>query len=121
MRPLIEEIFQTLLTRYRDTGRVHLDDLAEVIGGRAVTPEEIEALIDQLEAAGLQVGEPLDDRDVASLRAVLDGARLLQARLGRRPTVAEIAAETGRKEHEVRRALEDAARAARAPAGPTPR
>ncbi len=111
VRPLIEEIFQALLARHRDAGRVHLNDISEVIGGRAVTYEEVEALIDRLEAAGLRVGEPLDERDVASLRTVLESARGLQARLGRRPTVAEIAAETGRPEHEIRRALEDAARA----------
>ena len=106
MRPLIEEIFQALLARHRDAGRVHLNDVSEVIGGRAVTPEEIEHLIDRLEAAGLPVGEALDDQDVDALRAVLESARRLQVSLGRRASVEEIAADTRRPAHEVRRALE---------------
>ena len=106
MRPLIEEILQALLARHRASGRVHLNDLAEVIGARAVTPEEIEHLVDRLEAEGLRVGEVLDDQDVGVLRAVLESARRLRASLGRRPSVEEIAADAGLPSHEVRRALE---------------
>ena len=110
MRPLIEDILRELLARHRDSGRVHLNDLAEVIGVRAVTPEEIEHLIDRLEAEGLRVGEALDDQDVGALRAVLESARRLRASLGRKPTVDELAADTGRPPHEVRRALEHGGR-----------
>ncbi len=47
------------------------------------------------------------------IRAVLDAVRRLQASLGRRPTVGEIAREAGCAEHEVRRALEYGAGAGR--------
>jgi hypothetical protein len=110
---LIEEITLTLLERHRASGRVHLNDLAEVIGARAVTPEEIEHVIDRLEAEGLRVGEALDDQDIDALRAVLESARRLRGSLGRQPCVEELAADTGRPAHEVRRALEHVRRTAR--------
>lgn len=112
VRPLADSILSDLLARHRSEGRVHLNDIAEVIGGRAVTPEEIEAIIDGLEAEGLRVGEPLDGQDVNLMQMVLGSARRLRERLGRRPTVVEIAADAGCPEHVVRRALEQGASAA---------
>jgi len=113
MRPAIEAIVEQLLRRHRASGRVHLNDLGEVIGVQAITQAEIEEIVDRLEAEGLRVGEALDDEDVSVLRAVLDAVRRLRASLGRRPTVAEIAREAGCAEHEVRRALEHGAGASR--------
>jgi hypothetical protein len=113
VRPVIETILRELLARHPPAGHVHLNDLAEVIGGRPVTPEEIEYLIDQLEAAGLRVGEDLDGQDVGVMRAVLASARRLRESLGRRPTVAEVASDAGLPVHEARRALEHGAAASR--------
>lgn len=113
VRPHVERVLEDLLARHGDAGHVHLNDLAEVIGDQPVTPDEIEAIVDRLEAAGLRVGEPLDGLDVMVIRQVLAGARRLQASLGRRPTVEEIAADSGHPPHAVRRALEHAAAAAR--------
>jgi hypothetical protein len=113
MRAAIEAIVEELLRRHRASGRVHLNDLGEVIGVQAITQAEIEHIVDRLEAEGLRVGEALDDDDVSVLRAVLDAVRRLGASLGRRPTVGEIAREAGCAEHEVRRALEHGAGAAR--------
>jgi hypothetical protein len=70
-------------------------------------------LVDQLEAAGLRVGEDLDEQDLGALRAVLASARKLEASYGRRPSIDEIACDVGRPPHEVRRALEHAARHAK--------
>lgn len=109
----LEAIFQELMGRHRAAGRVHLNNLAEVIGVRAVTAEDVEQLIDRLEAEGLRVGEALDGDDIDVLGAVLASARRLHASLGRRPTVEEIARDAGRAVHEVRRALEHGAGAAR--------
>lgn len=111
VRPEIEAILAELLARHRASGRVHLNDMAEVIGTSAITPEEIEELVDRLEAEGLRVGEALDAQDVEAVRAVLGSARRLRASLGRRPTVDELSADTGLPAHEVRRALEHAGRA----------
>jgi hypothetical protein len=113
VRAAVERILEELLARHRDTGHVHLNDLAEVIGTQAITSEEVDDLISRLEAAGLRVGEALDGRDIQVMNEVLGGARRLAASLGRRPTVDEIAAGTGHPAHVVRRALEHAAAAAK--------
>lgn len=113
VRPAVEQILAALLARHRADGHVHLNDLAEVIGTTAVSQDEIEAIIDRLEAEGLRVGEPLDSGDVRVMRAVLGSARRLRERLGRKPTVDEIAADAGHPPHAVRRALEHGAAAAR--------
>jgi hypothetical protein len=106
VRPLCQEILDALLARHRGSGRVHLNDIAEVIAGRAVTYEEIESLVDALEAEGLTVGEPLDEQDLSVMRAVIAIARRLREELGRPPRVDEIAIASGQPAHAVRRALE---------------
>ncbi|WP_438023096.1 sigma-70 domain-containing protein [Sorangium sp. So ce233] len=111
MRPVIDDMIQELLTRHRPSGRVDLNDIAEVIDRRAVSYEEVEHIIDRLESEGLRVAEPLDPGDVEVLRAVLESARRLAAELGRRPTIGEIALACGHAPHAVRRALEQAGRA----------
>lgn len=100
-----------LLTRHRPTGRVDLNDIAEVIGDRSVSYDEVEHIVDRLESEGLRVAEPLDAGDVDELRAILQSARRLHAELGRRPSIAEIAEASGHASHTVRRALEQARRA----------
>jgi len=118
VRAPVERILGELLARHADTGHVHLNDLAESIGVEAVTPDEIEAIVDRLEAAGLRVGEPLDSLDVLVIREVLTSARRLREGLGRAPTVDEVAADAGHPAHLVRRALEHAAAARSARPGP---
>lgn len=114
MTPLVEEVVAELLARHRGTGRVDLDDIAEVVGLRAVSYEEVDLIIERLEAEGLRVGEPLDEGDVAVMHAILAAARRLRLELGRRPTVEEIAAASGHAPYTVRRALEQVQRAGRA-------
>jgi hypothetical protein len=113
VRPLLESILGELLSRHRGTGRVDLNDITEVIGGRAVSYEEVDRLIGELEAAGLRVAEPLSGQDVVVMRSVIVSAHRLRARLSRRPTVDEIASECGHPPHAVRRALEHGRLAAR--------
>jgi hypothetical protein len=111
VRAPLERILAELLARHGDGGHVHLNDLAEVIGTEPISPDEIEALVERLEASGLRVGEPLDSLDVLVIRETLASARRLRAALGRAPTVDEIAADAGHPAHAVRRALEHAAAA----------
>ena len=113
MRPLLEDLVLELVTSYRNAGRVDLDDISEAIDGRAVSHDEIDQIIARLEAEGLRVGGPLSGQDVVVMRSVILGAHRLQERLGRRPTVDEIAAECGHPPRVVRRALEHGRRAIR--------
>ncbi|MBK9266659.1 MAG: hypothetical protein IPM54_43590 [Polyangiaceae bacterium] len=108
MRPLISTIHSELVERHRDSGRIDLDDIAEVIGTRAVSYDEVEYLVDRLEAEGFEVGEGIGASDVEVMRFVLDAARELRTTLGRTPTVDEIASVSGRAPHVIRRALERA-------------
>jgi hypothetical protein len=84
---------------------VSLDEIAEVIGAAAVTPPDIEALIEALEHAGSSVGEEAKDSARALLAMVLGAARELRASLGRSPTTAEIAAHSGLSPSQVKSAL----------------
>ena len=115
MRPLLEGIFDELVARHGGGGpgsaHIHLNDIAEAIGDRSVTYDEVEALVDRLEGRGFRVGEPLDADDIAVMRAVLACARRLRVELGRKPTVDEVARASAQPAHAVRRALEHAARA----------
>jgi hypothetical protein len=113
VRPVVESILVELLGRHKHDGRVHLDDIAEVIGDRALSYDEVEGLVTCLEAEGLEVGEPLDARDIAVMRDVLTAARRLRVELARRPNVDEIAKATGHPARAVRRALENGGRLAR--------
>jgi hypothetical protein len=108
MRPVVEAIVAELLARHRASGRVHLNDLDEVIGATPVSYDEVDALIARLEAEGLAVGEPPDDAAIVVMRAVMASARRLRGALSRAPTVSEIALDSGHAEHLVRRALESA-------------
>lgn len=116
MGPHIDAIVDALVARHRASGRVDLNDIAEVIGPRAVGYEEVEHIVDRLEAEGLRVGDPLTSRDVAAMRRIIVVAHRLRGELGRTPTVAEVAAAAESPEHAVRRALEAAGRAASTPA-----
>lgn len=106
MRPLVEAIVTELLARHRAAGRVHLNDIDEVIGARPISYDEVDAIVARLEAEGLVVGEPPDAAAIAVMREVLASARRLRSALGRAPTVDEIALDSGHEAHVVRRALE---------------
>lgn len=116
MRPLVEAIVTELLVRHRASGRVHLNDIDEVIGAEPVSYDEVDELIARLETEGLAVGEPPDEAAVAVMREVLASARRLRGALDRAPTVPEIILDCGHTEHVVRRALESARSAGPRPA-----
>lgn len=118
MRPLVEAIFTELLARHRASGRVHLNDIEEVLGVLPVTYDEVDAIVARLEAEGLAVGEPPDAEAIAVMREVLTSARRLRSALGRAPTVDEIASDSGHAAHLVRRALESGKSAGPRPALP---
>ena len=83
---------------------VSLDRIAEAIGATAVTTQDIEAILDALEAAGRRVETERADPP-AALAQVLKAARSFSAVSGRRPTIPEIAQHSGLSVGEVRFAL----------------
>jgi hypothetical protein len=113
VRPDVHLIVRELLDRHLSSGKVDLNDIDEVIGTRAVSYDDVEEIITLLEAAGLRVGEPLDDEDIQVMRDILSSAQRLRESLCRPPTVAEISGASGHPPHAVRRALERGKSAAR--------
>ncbi|HEX3772838.1 MAG TPA: hypothetical protein VHV51_00170 [Polyangiaceae bacterium] len=98
----VTAIVEQLLAEHAD--RVSLDQVAEAVGAAPITFDEIELVLDRLEAAGRRVEtEALDPP--AALAKVLATVRSFSALSGRRPTLAEIAAHSGLELGEVRFAL----------------
>jgi hypothetical protein len=74
-----------------DVEELSLDHVAEGIGTLRVTPDEIGALLDWLEAKGRAVAEPNGPGAAELLGQVLSAARSLRQELGRAPQPREIA------------------------------
>jgi hypothetical protein len=105
LRPDLAPVLARLLADSERTGRLTLDELGDAIGVIAVSIDDVDALLSALEAEGRTVVGPEGARGVGSLLKVLPAVRALAARLGRRPTLAELIAETGLSEADVRHAL----------------
>jgi hypothetical protein len=85
--------------------RVTLDELGTAIGSRAVSQDEIDAMIEALASAGHDVGGESTGKATDHLRSVLATARALAPGLGRNPSPAEIAEHAGISIDAVRHAL----------------
>ena len=105
MRAELRAIVDRLLAESAAGGEVHLDTVGEAIGARAITTPEIEAIFDALDAAGRRLVGPNGGAGEERLKSVVTAARTLTLRLGRKPTVAEIAGEAGLSEAAVKHAL----------------
>jgi succinyl-CoA synthetase alpha subunit len=105
VRAELQSIVVALLAASADAGEVSLDAIGVAIGARAITSVEIDAMISALEAAGRKVVGPEGGAGEARLKEVVAAARALGPELGRKPTVAEIAARSGLSADEVRHAL----------------
>ncbi len=103
--PSLQTILDALLTKSEPSRRVTLDELAEEIGVLAVSTDEINTLIEALEANGRAVDAGTSGKASEHLRGVLTAARALRGELGRTPTHAEIAARAGLTLAQVRHAL----------------
>ena len=108
MRSLIGQIIDELMARQAMTERVDLNDIAEVIGTRAVSYDEVEHIISELERRGCLVGGDPTLEELQVMQDVVTTARALADELGRRPTVDEIAERLATPTFVVRRALENA-------------
>ena len=105
MRPDLQSIVDALLASSASSFEVSLDAMGEAIGARAIASEEIDAMIVALEAAGRKVTAPGGGAGEDRLKAVVAAARSLGPELGRKPTIAEIAARSGLSADEVGHAL----------------
>ncbi|MDB4937908.1 MAG: hypothetical protein JWP87_4880 [Labilithrix sp.] len=105
LRPELQALVDGLLESSASAGEVQLDSVGEAIGARAVSAVEIEAILDALERKGRTLIGPEGGAGEARLKAVVAAARTLTPTLGRKPTVAEIATESGLSEADVRHAL----------------
>ncbi|MBX3191493.1 MAG: hypothetical protein KF819_31145 [Labilithrix sp.] len=105
MRAEIATIIDGLLAASEASREVSLDAIGDAIGARAITPDEIDAIITALESAGRHVATPAGGDGEKHLHAVLAAIRDLAPSLGRRPSIAEIAARSGLAEGDVRHAL----------------
>lgn len=105
MRAELVAIVDALLAASADTREITLDALGAAIGARAITSVEIDAMLSALEAANRKVVGPEGGAGEIWLKAVVSAARALGPELGRKPTVAEIAARSGLSAAEVHHAL----------------
>lgn len=105
LRAPLARIVERLLAEER--AAISLDALGDALGDLFVTPDEIDAMVGALEAAGRQVGDEDEDagRGIERLRGVLDAARALRAELGRSPTTVELIERTGLSPFAVQHAL----------------
>jgi len=105
LRAELQTVLTQLLEQSASSGEVSLDAIGDAIGVRAVSTEEVDALLQSLEDAGRAVVGASDLRGEASLRAVVTSIRSLSGSLGRRPNTAEIAEHSGLSPERVRHAL----------------
>jgi hypothetical protein len=98
-------VVERLLADSAASRRVTLDEVGEAIGVVAVSTDDVDALLGALERAGREIVGPEGARGVKNLQRVIPAARALAGSLGRAPTLAELAMETGFSEEDVRHAL----------------
>jgi len=103
LRPELIAVGEALLAL--DADRLTLDQIAEALGTRRVTPDEIDELIYWLERHGRAIADPVGKGAAALLGEVLAVARTLRAELGRAPQPSEIAERGGLSVEAVQRAL----------------
>jgi hypothetical protein len=102
--PAAQAIIEVLLQETTPAEVVSLDRVAEAIGAAPVTMQDIEAILDALEVAGRRVeAQPQDPP--GALARVLKAVRSFSAVSGRRPTLQEIAQQSGLSVGDVRFAL----------------
>jgi hypothetical protein len=105
LRPELAAIVDQLLAASAPKETISLDALGDVIGTRAISADEIDAMMRALEAHDRVIGAPEGGGGEEHLRTVIATARALSRSLGRRPTIAEIASQASIAERDVRHAL----------------
>jgi hypothetical protein len=104
LRSELEAVLAALL-RASEQGPVSLDAVGEALGSLFVTPPEIEALLDALEARGVNVEAPQGGSGELYLARVVATVRTLTQESGQKPTLAAVATRSGLSVEQVRHAL----------------
>jgi hypothetical protein len=102
MRDAVRAVLNTLLLRADRT--ITLDELGDAIGAMIIAQDEIDALMQALEAEGRVIASEPGGHGEETLKQVLDAARAIKAD-GHSPSVAEITKMTGLPIGRVKNAL----------------
>lgn len=105
LRPELARVVAALVSESASENVVALDAIGEALGTLAVSQDEIDAILTEIEARGVRVSSPEGGRGEVDLKSVLDAARLLRRELGRAPRPVEVAARSGLSIAEVHHAL----------------
>jgi hypothetical protein len=105
LRPELVAIVDQLLAETNDGDAIELDAIGEAIGARAISQDEIDAMLSAIEKRGRRVVTAEGGRGESTLKIVLDAARSLRAELGRAPRADEIASRAKISQQEVQHAL----------------
>jgi hypothetical protein len=93
LRTELGPVLTTLLEMSEASMRVELDAIGTAIGSMAVSTDDIDALMRELERRGREIVAPSGGGAEQSLGRVVAAARRLKSALTRRPTLAEVAEE----------------------------
>ncbi|MGZ3419244.1 MAG: sigma-70 domain-containing protein [Polyangiales bacterium] len=99
----LQGILRTILERHQDV--VPIDAIGDAIGAQAIDIDQIDRLLQEIEAAGRTISAPSGGSGVATLKTVIPTARALTTELKRTPKISEIAERAKLGETEVRNAL----------------
>jgi hypothetical protein len=101
----LRALLDGVVAHFSGRAALSLDELAESLEDPRVGYADIEAVIDALEAAGVDVGAAADADLAGELARVMQAAHVLDRELGRRPTIDEIASRAALGRGVVHRAL----------------
>jgi hypothetical protein len=93
LRSELASVLRSLLAASEATRRVELDAIGAALGSRAVSTDDIDALMRELEAHGREIVAPTGGGAEQHLVRVVAAARKLKSTRARRPTLSEVAEE----------------------------
>jgi hypothetical protein len=93
LRSELAPVLTALLSDSEATAKVELDAIGNALGSMAVSTEDIDALMTELERRGREIVAPTGGGAELHLGRVVAAARRLKTALARRPTLSEVAEE----------------------------
>ena len=94
MRPELVAVIDGPLADRAPKSAIELDAIGEAIGARAISSDEIDAMLTAIEKRGHKVVTRAGGGGEATLKTVLTTARAMKAELGRAPSPSELAERT---------------------------